>query len=137
MCVQSCPTLYNFMDCSHLLHQWDFPGKNQSGQPFPSPGDFPNPGIKPKSPAAPTLAGTFFTTEPPGKPGVIINNKCIYNVIINTLFLCKYIYNSVCLYKIKNTLNADTSIVGENSFIVNYCFLERYIFVFQTRRNIK
>ena len=33
--------------------------------PFPSPGDLPNPGIKPISPA---LAGKFFTTEPPGKP---------------------------------------------------------------------
>ena len=36
-----------------------------SGLPFHSPGDLPNAGIKPKSPA---LAGTFFTTEPTGKP---------------------------------------------------------------------
>ena len=36
-----------------------------SGLPFPSPGDLPNPGIKPKSP---TLGGGFFPTEPPGKP---------------------------------------------------------------------
>ena len=36
-----------------------------SGPPFPSPGDLPNPGIKPVSPA---LAGKFFTTEPPEKP---------------------------------------------------------------------
>ena len=36
-----------------------------SGLPFPSPGDLPNPGIEPTSPA---LAGGFFTTEPPGKP---------------------------------------------------------------------
>ena len=35
------------------------------GLPFTSPGDLPNPGIKPTSPA---LAGRFFTTEPPGKP---------------------------------------------------------------------
>jgi len=28
--------------------------------PFPSPGDLPNPGIEPKSPA---LAGGFFTIE--------------------------------------------------------------------------
>ena len=37
----------------------------QIGLPFPSPGDLPNPGIKPTSPA---LASGFFTTEPPGKP---------------------------------------------------------------------
>ena len=36
-----------------------------SGFPFPPPGDLPNPGIKPVSPA---LAARFFTTEPPGKP---------------------------------------------------------------------
>ena len=33
------------------------------GLPFPSPGDLPNPGIEPVSPA---LAGKFFTTVPPG-----------------------------------------------------------------------
>ena len=38
-----------------------------SGLPFPSPGDLPSPGVKPESPA---LAGGFFTTKPPGKPGI-------------------------------------------------------------------
>ena len=33
-----------------------------SGLSFPSPGDLPDPGIEPKSPA---LAGGFFTAEPP------------------------------------------------------------------------
>ena len=33
--------------------------------PFPSPGDLPNPGVKPMTPA---LADGFFTTEPPEKP---------------------------------------------------------------------
>ena len=33
--------------------------------PFPPPGDRPDPGIKPTSPASPALAGGFFTTEPP------------------------------------------------------------------------
>ena len=37
----------------------------QSGLPFHSPGDLPDPGTEPISPA---LAGGFFTTEPPGKP---------------------------------------------------------------------
>ena len=36
-----------------------------SGWPFPSPGDLPDPGIKPTCPA---LAGGFFTAESPGKP---------------------------------------------------------------------
>ena len=36
-----------------------------SGLPFPPPGDLPDPGIEPVSPA---LAGSFFTIEPPRKP---------------------------------------------------------------------
>ena len=40
--------------------------------PFPPPGDLPDPGIEPKSPAAPALAGGFFTTKPPGKAVVRI-----------------------------------------------------------------
>ena len=36
-----------------------------SALPFPSPGDLPDPGVEPASPA---LASRFFTTERPGKP---------------------------------------------------------------------
>ena len=36
-----------------------------SGLPFPSPGDLPDPGIKPRSPA---LQADALTSEPPGKP---------------------------------------------------------------------
>ena len=35
------------------------------GLPFLPPGDLPDPGIEPVSPA---LAGRFFTIVPPGKP---------------------------------------------------------------------
>ena len=37
-----------------------------SGLPFPSPGDFPDPGIEPSSPA---LQAGSLTAESPGKPG--------------------------------------------------------------------
>ena len=62
------------------------------GLPFSSPGDLPNPGIKPMSPALQAdslpaeplgksltspasleLAGGFFTTEPDGKPLISLN----------------------------------------------------------------
>ena len=36
-----------------------------TGLPFPTPGNLPDPGIKPESPA---LAGRFYAPEPPGKP---------------------------------------------------------------------
>ena len=48
-----------------------------SGLPFSSPGYLPDPGIKP---ASPTLAGRFFTTEPPGKPNLVVaflKNNCL------------------------------------------------------------
>ena len=32
-----------------------------SGLPFPPPGDLPDPGIEPETPAAPALPGGFFT----------------------------------------------------------------------------
>ena len=38
-----------------------------SGLPFPSPGDLPNSGIEPMSPA---LAGRFFTADPQAKPSL-------------------------------------------------------------------
>ena len=34
-----------------------------SGLPCPPPGELPNPGIEPLSPASPMLAGRFFTTR--------------------------------------------------------------------------
>ena len=39
--------------------------------PFLIPGDLPDPGIECASPA---LAGGFFTTEPPGKPFVMLSD---------------------------------------------------------------
>ena len=52
--AQSCPTLCDPMDSS--LHQaplsMGFSRQEYwSGLPFPSPGNFPDPGIKPRSPA--------------------------------------------------------------------------------------
>ena len=51
-----------------------------SGLPFPPPGDLPNPGIKPMSPA---LAGRFLTTVPLGKPLTLPTS--LYVVLLQTL----------------------------------------------------
>ena len=45
-----------------------------SGLPFPSPGDFPDPGVGPAYPVSPALASGFFTTEAPGKPTAEVNS---------------------------------------------------------------
>ena len=44
--------------------------------PCPSPGDLPDPGIEPGSPA---LTGGFFTTKPLGKPVFLIARRQIVN----------------------------------------------------------
>ena len=46
-----------------------------SGLPFPTPGDLPNPGIEPTSPA---LAGSFFSTELCGK--LLADCSCSRNI---------------------------------------------------------
>ena len=63
---KSCPTLRNPVDCSppgssvHEILQ----ARTLEWLPFPSPGDLPNPGIKPKSPA---LQADSLPPELPGK----------------------------------------------------------------------
>ena len=54
--------------------------------PFPSPGDLPDPGIELVSPASPTFAGRFFTTEPPGKPKVDRKKKPFFKGILDKWF---------------------------------------------------
>ena len=68
VCVLSCVRL--FVIPQTVAHQTPLSmGFSQqeywSELPCPPPGDFPDPGIEPISPA---LAGRFLTTEPPGNP---------------------------------------------------------------------
>ena len=46
-----------------------------SGVPFPSPGDLPDPGIKPRCPA---LQADSLPFEPPGKPSTHVNSIVIH-----------------------------------------------------------
>ena len=48
-----------------------------SGLPFPSPGDLPNPGIEPGSPA---LQADALPSEPPGKPMIYNAILILYNI---------------------------------------------------------
>ena len=64
MHAQSGPTIYNPMSyiAHHASLSMGFPRQEYwCGLAFPSPGDLPDAGIEPTSPA---LAGEFFTTEP-------------------------------------------------------------------------
>ena len=84
LCVLS--TLWDPMDCNPPgFPVLEFSRQEYwSGLPFPTPGDPPDPGIEPSSPAWPSFR--FFTTVPPGKmvyfqrkmrisPAISINQK--------------------------------------------------------------
>ena len=61
--TQSCPTLCNLTDCSPIVPlSKEFSRQEYwSGLPFPSPGDLPDPGIKPRSL---TLQADSLLSEP-------------------------------------------------------------------------
>ena len=84
-----------------------------SGSAFPPPGDLPNAGIEPVSPASPALASRFFTTEPAGKPyfvmyvwmisfGLILAFSCVIGpsvymkVWMDVVKFFRYFLNSFC-----------------------------------------
>ena len=74
-----------------------------SGLPFPTPGDLPNPVIKPMSLESPTLAGRFFTTSTTWEAHTItgLSPDCVYrpfchlNLILDSLgrWLFKALYD--------------------------------------------
>ena len=68
--TQACPTVCDPMDCTahQALLSMGFPRQRYwSGLPFPSPGDLPDPGIKPRSLA---LQIDSSPSEPPRKPAI-------------------------------------------------------------------
>ena len=75
---------------TRLLCPWDiFRQEYWSGLPFPSPGDLPDPRIKPMSPAFLVLAGGFFTTKSPAKPNRYIHIHInVYTQILLLLLTC-------------------------------------------------
>ena len=78
----------------------------RSELPLPSPGDLPDPGMEPTSPA---LTGSFFTTEPPGMPLYSLSNFLICNTVLLTgHYAGCYIPMTYLLYNWKLVLFAHT-----------------------------
>ena len=72
--TQACLTLFDPMDC-RLLGPWGFSRqKYWSGLPCPPPGDPPNPGIEPRSPA---LQAEFTDWATRGAPLCMHSNLCL------------------------------------------------------------
>ena len=66
-CVQPFVTRWT-VACQAPLSVEFFRQEYGSRLPFPTTGYLPDPGIEPKSPSSPALAGIFSTTKSPGKP---------------------------------------------------------------------
>ena len=111
-CMPYCSVIFcNFTLCSSSLSM-GFPSQEYwSGLPFSSPGDRPDPGIKPMSPVSPALQANSLPTEPLGKSqNNILTPKtnqriniliCFIPVFFPSVFLVclfyffPYIYNCV------------------------------------------
>ena len=67
-----CPTLCNPMDCSlpDSSVRGIFLARVLAWVAIPTPGHLPDPRMEPAFSVSPALAGRFFTTELPGKPGI-------------------------------------------------------------------
>ena len=76
-----CPTLETPWTIGHQAPlSMGFPRQEYgNGLPFLSPGDLPNPGIEPRSPA---LLGDSLLTEPPGKSFIYCRQILIYSILL-------------------------------------------------------
>ena len=71
VCAQACPALWTVIHQAPL--SMEFSRQDYwSRLPFPPPEELPDPRIKPVSLTSSVLAGRFFTTEPPGKPVLMV-----------------------------------------------------------------
>ena len=92
MCAQSPSGVLLFMTPWTVAHQapqsMGFSRQEYwNGYPFPSPGDLPNIGTEPTSPA---LVVELFITEPPGKASIVFLDKLLsYKSLSLGLFLGK------------------------------------------------
>ena len=94
-----------------------------SGQPLPSPGDLPNPGIKPRSPS---LQADSLPAEPPGKP----KNTGVGSLsLLQRIFLTQKLNQSLLhhrqiLYQLsyQGSPNKDLVLI----YLVNHTNINRY-----------
>ena len=103
---QSCPTLCDPVDCS-------LPGSSISRQEywsgllFPCPGDLPNPGIEPRSPA---LEADALTSEPPGKPWLTLYKLIFFFSPLSLTSWCRNYDLFICI-----TLRAPETLTSARS----------------------
>ena len=98
-----------------------------SGRPFPSPGDLPNPGIEPRSPA---LQADSLSTEPRGKPSYIISIckscfpcKCYLKPLVHFVWVSS-ITSDVCEFKqahMNGNMPCSSHLTGSTLHVTGEC----------------
>ena len=112
--TQLCPTL-----CDPYISMEFSRPEYWSGQPFPSPGDLPNPGIKPKSS---TFQVDSLPAEPQNKP-IKYESKVIYGC---WLVMCQY--RLILGKKKKNTILLILLLIMQESIYVwEQVIFEKYL----------
>ena len=74
VCTQSPSCVWVFVTLWTVALQtlsMEFSRQYENTLPFPTPGDLPDPRIKPESSVSPALTGGFLTSMPSGKPHII------------------------------------------------------------------
>jgi len=96
-----------------------------SGLPFPSQGDLPRSGIEPTSPS---LAGGFFTAEPPGKPSHIWQvGRDHSGSSRRQEGSTHYPRQHCCLHGAQTGVKLSDSLVLFNHLVSNLCCLQFYV----------
>ena len=96
--AQLCPTLYDPMDYQAPPSMGFSRQEYWSGLPFPSPGDLPDPGIEPRSPA---FQADALTSELLGKAERASKSKTVKKYLQSCIFKSKQYCFQVYLLKIK------------------------------------
>ena len=115
--AQSWLTLGNFLDCSlpaFSVHKV-FQATIWSGFPFSSPGNLPDPGMEPTSPA---LADRFFTTISSGKPRLEKEPLWKWNGSASQMYYCSFSVIKICKrngIRISNVVFPGTSRISQES----------------------
>ena len=85
--------------------------------PFPSPGDLPNPGIEPRSPA---LQADTLTSEPPGKVNQLLTDiSSNIQLVIARIKLMRLQYNKRSKQNIRKSCQKLKILIAKKKFNLN------------------
>ena len=88
--------------------------------PCPSPGDLPNPGIKPVTLMSPALAGRFFTTSTTWEALCILINKCYFIILWHSFFFSKF---GICGFEARDKDHMISLDMSNTLTHWNYCLI--------------